>query len=231
MTLKVITCTTMLLATSCSGVPYQAAEELARHKADAASPRSFALTGGIDAAASASVSRHGEDRSVALQSAQSACRSKSPEKFLDSFIRSPAVRQKYTGPGVDYVREENWEKEDKPDAVFEKKVNIAFQDYGWFPIRLVGPYYKPNAELSRSDEDLFSDIEIQMTLDKGFKVKWTLVRFVGLPEDGSKLGKPYHVNGVPYYRPDALERPDGILWFVPTKDCWLFLEDRRLVWK
>lgn len=164
-----------------------------------------------------------------LDRAEAACRARSEQEFFDAFIVSPAVRERYSASTISVVEEDLSEVAEGSQMIAETAINIAFDNYRGFPIRMEDYYRKRAIDPANGAAANFVEIDLLATREGGFKVEWAEVVYRGESQGGDDLGTAYHPDGTLYDRDDEFGRIDGVLWFLPTRDCWILHEDRRFI--
>ena len=192
-------------------------------KAGAAVPM---LIAGICAAAIAAQERASEpspDRDY------SACPAHTAPEFFDAFIRSDAVRSRYSAPTVSVVEENIADDGTGRETVVETTVDMPLSQYSGFPIRMEDYYRKRSGDSGRIVPDVHVAIEFRETPGGGFEVEWSDVVYRGGSQGGDDLGIPYRIDGTPYDANDEFGAIDGTLSFARARDCWRLVEDRRYI--
>lgn len=162
-----------------------------------------------------------EEVETMLSAVAAACRTGDAKGFLDAFVRSGAVRNRYSAADIAYsvraivpafriVSEERI-----PAAAYHHK----------FPIRMEDYYYKSTLPIRLGDKDEYVMLEINQSQSNQLSVEWTRVHFDGQSEGGDDLGKAYTLDGAPYEK--GSPNTDGQLLFEPTANCWQLVSDIR----
>jgi hypothetical protein len=165
-----------------------------------------------------------ETDQLMLTEAETACKNGNPNAFFDTFIRSAAVRRKYSAATFDYVLRST----SGGDILSREKIkstatDLAGSGYDGFPIKMVDYYRKPVTALKHGDDEYVA-IELNHSSDSRFVVEWARIYYQGPGEGGDDLGTPFDLDGQPY---DNAGFKDGQLLFYPTSTCWQLVTDTR----
>jgi hypothetical protein len=152
-----------------------------------------------------------------LAEAEAACKDQRYEAFFDAFIRSPAVRQKYSAARIDHLL-----RSVSGSDILRRKT-IARADYADFPLKMVDYYRKPVKPLKMFDDE-YVQLTFNQSRDNSIAVEWAIVTYQGPSEGGDDLGTPVDLDGKAY---DPAGFKDGKLLFNPTQDCWELVADTR----
>jgi len=160
-----------------------------------------------------------ESDRILLDMASNACKANDYRTFFDSFVKSKAVRQKYSAATVQYA------VLGSQGAVISKQ---SFDGAGYpnFPVRMEDYSYRPIKPARASDTNEYLDLQFNQSQNNDISIEWSRIHYVGPPTGEEDLGTPTDVNGKPIpngTHPDA----EGQLLFRPTADCWEFSEDVR----
>lgn len=157
-----------------------------------------------------------------LETAAKACKSPGSDgyvAFFDAFIRSEAVRRKYSARTISIIR-----RDSVTDRLVEERESIPAVAYRDFPIKMVDYYRKPVRPVRTGDDDEYVKVEFNQSQSNQISVEWTRVHYDGKSDGGDDLGNAFDLDGRPY---DPLRRTDGQLLFDPTDDCWQLVTDIR----
>ena len=134
--------------------------------------------------------------------------------FFDAFIRSEAVRRRYSASEISVS---------KPGTAGDGSVTstVPVSEYRDFPVMMEDHYRRP-ARPSGPDE--YIEVVFNQSASNRISVEWTRVRYTGTPGGGDDLGSPVTIDGRPY---DPEGEADGQLLFAPTADCWELVADIR----
>lgn len=152
-----------------------------------------------------------------LDEAATACKSQNHKAFFDAFIRSAAVRQKYSAAKIDYTM-----RSFSGGDILSKKT-IAAADHADFPLKMVDYYRKPVKSVKAGDDE-YVELVVNQSQENRISVEWARVLYQGPSEGGDDLGQPVDLDGKAY---DPTGFKDGQLLFYPTQDCWQLVADTR----
>jgi len=160
-----------------------------------------------------------ESDRILLDMASNACKANDYRTFFDAFVKSKAVRQKYSAAKVQYA------VLGSQGAVVSKQ-SFDSADYPNFPVRMEDYAYRPVKPTRAGDASEYLDLEFNQSQNNDISVEWSRIHYVGPPTGEEDLGTPVDASGKPIpngTHPDA----EGQLLFRPTADCWEFSEDIR----
>jgi hypothetical protein len=160
-----------------------------------------------------------ESDRILLDMASNACKASDYRTFFDSFVKSKAVRLKYSAATVQYT------VLGSQGAVISKQ---SFDGAGYpnFPVRMEDYSYRPVKPVRAGDTNEYLDLQFNQSQNNDISIEWSRIHYVGPPTAEEDLGTPTDANGKPIpngTHPDA----EGQLLFRPTADCWEFSEDIR----
>lgn len=160
-----------------------------------------------------------ESDRILLDMASNACKASDYRTFFDSFVKSKAVRRKYSAAKVQYA------VLGSQGAVISKQ-SFDGAGYPHFPVRMEDYSYRPVKPARAGDAAEYLDLQFNQSQNNDISVEWSRIHYVGPPTGEEDLGTPTDANGKPIpngTHPDA----EGQLLFHPTADCWEFSEDVR----
>lgn len=160
-----------------------------------------------------------ESDQIMLDAADRSCANRDYHAFIDAFIRSDAVKQKYMARHVAYT-----ERDSSYNVVRQSRIRA--QDYADFPMIMVDHYRKSAIPVRAGDQDEYVMLEISQSQSEQLALEWTRVHFDGHSEGGDDLGGAFLLSGEPY---EVGGRSDGQLLFEPIGGCWHLVADTRYV--
>lgn len=135
-----------------------------------------------------------------MDNAVEACIGSDFKRFFESFVRSAAVRERYTADPITVSTKGN---------VIQSPLNRYFD----FPIAMTDYRY-----ISKNSEDTEPKEFLWLTFDRSLsdqkRVDWVRVRYAGIGKDDQSEPEIAGTYGLP-----------GYLIFGLTNNCWLLIED------
>ena len=201
-TLMVLTATAMILG--CTDAPAKGEDSGAvPNKAVPAPPAAVkANTGGGSATQDAPKRELTESDILSLETAGKSCERRDFRTFFDSFIRSPAVRDRYTAATITMTTKGSTRRVAR-DRYFD--FPIALRDY---------TYIAKSSEGAGPNESEYLRLNFNTANDNRQRIDWVRVRYAGNGNDGDGTAKIEGTIGLP-----------GYLLFNPTKECWELIQD------
>lgn len=160
-----------------------------------------------------------ESDRILLDMAQNACRTRDHRTLFDAFVKSKAVRRKYSAATIRYIV-----LGPRGERISERRFDTA--NYPSFPVTMQDYAYRPTKPARAGDTGEYLDLQFNQSQNNDLCVEWSRIHYDGQPDDGDDLGNPLDANGKAIPKgthPD----PEGQLLFRPTADCWEFAEDTR----
>lgn len=160
----------------------------------------------------------GSDR-ILLDMASNACKAGDYRTFFDAFVKSQAVRRKYSVAKIQYAVL-------GPQGGVISKRSFDRAGYPNFPVIMEDYSYRPLKPARAGDAGEYLDLEFNQSQNNDISVEWSRIHYIGPPTGEEDLGTPVDASGKPIpngTHPDA----EGQLLFRPTADCWEFSEDIR----
>lgn len=154
-----------------------------------------------------------------LDQAAIACQSPGADgyvSFFDAFIRSAAVRSRYSSAAIEVIL-------DRGNGSAPATRKVPAREYRDFPILMEDDYRRPARS---ADRDEYVEVVFNQSSSNRISVEWTRVRYVGPSEGGDDRGTPVTAEGRPY---DPEGKADGQLLFAPNADCWELVADIRFL--